>query len=270
MDITTAYCKKCKTIFKLSSADKKWLTAELKAGATSALLECTNCEGSVAWKLSDVPKIKPTQIIRCPKLFCPGYVTQDSKKIKKTMLTYWGCSECLGKWRTQKSLEEEISRTVKKYPHRKKIYKKGKDGHWKPVHPEPWKLHEWYEEKLETVEMADYEKNIAAQNAASSKDVFRCTCLACPGHLIPYSKTDLEKRFKIKAFQKQWVCTDCNTVFKTRKAIEAEIETLTVKYPHRKLAYKKKKEGWQAVAMQQKKTLEYEQALWNVESFDLE
>jgi len=265
-------CDYCKKIVQLTPRSQKWLANSLKGGEDGCFVECAECGDVFLWKSSQHKRTKPSSLIRCPELFCYGDVVQNKasevKHMHKIDAPCWSCGECGTVWTSREALGEQIERMMKKYPHRKKVYQKGKDGHWKAVYPE--KNSEKYEDQVSEIETADYDCRQAAKKKANKNDVFHCTRLACGGYLIPYS-TDQLKEFNGKPLGKgKWICINCDTSFETREEIEEEIERLVEKYHHRSMVYKKVKDQWRPVVPTKKDSLKYQQQLLKIESFDFD
>lgn len=270
LDSTPTKCDFCKKIVKLTPRSQKWLASSLKGGSDTCGVECAECGDFFMWKSQQYKPTKPSSLIRCPELFCYGHLIQNKagevKHLHKIDAPCWNCGECGAVWTSREALDEQIERMMKKYPHRKKVYQKGKDGHWKSVYPE--KNSGKYEEQVSEIETPDYDRRQVAKKKASKNDVFRCTRLACGGYLIPYS-TDQIKEFNGKPLGKgKWICIACDTSYETREEIEEAIEQLVEKYRHRSMVYKKVKDQWRPVVLTKKDSLKYHQTLLKVESFD--
>ena len=267
--IDTGRCTNCKTITKLSKDSIKTVEIILKTKAEGGFVECAECGHIYLWKPRKKRSQKKEAPYRCPELFCPGYVFVVEEKIGgKKKIPVQMCGECGDIWTSQKMLDEQISRMVAKYPHRKRVYKKDKRGHWVSIHPEKAKVSYEYEEALEEIEMADYDKNQEAIKVAPPKTVFRCTRLACGGSLIPYTPAQYKKRFGKVIRKNRWVCDHCDKICNSLEEIEEAIEGLAEKYPHRKNVYKKVKGHWQPIKLQKKEANKYATDILNREIFD--
>jgi len=272
LDSTPTKCDYCKKIVTLTPRSQKDLAKRLKDGGDRCIVQCVECHGYFSWTSHKYKPTKPSSLLRCPALFCDGDVVQNKageiKHLHKIDDPCWSCGECGEVWTSRDALDEQIERMMKKYPHRKKVYQKGKDGHWKAVYPE--KNSELYEDLVSEKETPDYDRRQAAKKKASKNDVFRCTRLACGGYLIPYSTNQL-KEFNGKPLGKgKWICINCDTSFETREEIEEEIERLVEKYRHRSMVYKKVKDQWRPVVPTKKDSLKYQQQLLKIESFNFD
>ena len=267
--VDTGSCTCCKAVTKLTDESIRIVADVIKRNAEGCFVKCAECGQVYLWKPRKKRARKKEVPYRCPELFCPGYVFSVEKKIgDKKKIPVQMCGECGAIWASQAMLDEQIGRMVAKFPHRKRVYKKGKGNHWVPIHPEKAKVSYEYEEALEEIEMADYDKNQEAMKAAPPKTVFRCTRLACGGFLIPYTPAQYKKRFGKIIRKNRWVCGHCEKTCNSLEEIEESIEELVVKYPHRKNVYKKVKGHWQPIVLQKKEANKYATDILNREIFD--
>ena len=75
---------------------------------------------------NDVPKIEDRRVFYCPTPQCVGFVEYDKEN------DIYECSECGSSWKNKQELFNDISIIVKKYPHRKSVYLKIKNG-WRSI-----------------------------------------------------------------------------------------------------------------------------------------
>ena len=174
---TTAKCKKCKSVYPLSNWSKRKIREAKQRRETIVYLHCPICKDGYFYTVFRERTNIPRNLIRCPVLFCPGYlIIEDEPYIKKGIKVdlvnaeRW-CGECGRRFATRKALDAAIEKMVEKYPHRKMVYKKGKDGHWEKVFPEKSKDSDRYEELLEEIEMADWDKAQEKKKSAKKTPV---------------------------------------------------------------------------------------------------
>jgi transcription elongation factor Elf1 len=87
--------------------------------------------------------ISATPTYRCPVSQCAGWVSYVNKKGKDK--PFWGCGECGSIWYDQARLLGEIEQIIKRFPYRKKCYRKSK-GQWAPADPD--RIPDNYEERV--------------------------------------------------------------------------------------------------------------------------
>jgi len=161
---TTAKCTFCKSVIIISAWYKKQIRDAINRSQNIIPILCPNCKEYFTFTIYRETVNIPKNFIRCPELFCPGYLLIETKAIEKKKIKVdlvnaaRHCSECGEYFASRKALDDAIEKMVEKYPHRKMVYKKGKDGHWENVFPEKSRDSERYEELLEEIEMADWDK----------------------------------------------------------------------------------------------------------------
>lgn len=265
---STAKCDCCNKKFSIDEQNAKRIKEAIERGSDFVFLECPLCWGHPSITFGTYQRIKPSSLIPCPEPYCWGDVMKLKKGQFDNEKQCWQCGECGCEWATQNILDEQISCSIQKTPARRKLYKKLKNGHWAAVYPR--RVSEDYIEKIMDKEAKDDNRNEAIIKKADPNDVPACTRLVCHGTLVPYTKMQLEKKHGQKFDRGRWECDHCDTAFESREEIEAAIEELVEKYPHRKMAYKKVKGHWLPTAASRKPSKKYERALQDVESVDFE
>ena len=74
----------------------------------------------------ELPVIEDNRLFYCPTPCCIGYVEYDKES------KVYNCAECGSIWKSKNDVFNSITEIVKKYPHRKCVYKKVKSG-WKSI-----------------------------------------------------------------------------------------------------------------------------------------
>jgi len=168
-------CTKCKNTYKLSVWYKRKIREAIKDRYAGIMVVCPICRDDTMYYIKYAKRDNvnvPKNLIRCPEMFCPGYlIIEDKPYIKKGVKVdvrnaARHCGECGRSFATRKALDDAIEKMVAKYAHRKMVYKKGKNGHWENVFPEKSKDSERYEELLEEIEMVDWDKEQAKKKSA--------------------------------------------------------------------------------------------------------
>lgn len=96
-------------------------------------IECPHCGKYTNFNptafLAGEPAIASAAPYRCPVSCCAGFVSHIEDEDDGS---YWGCGECGSLWYDQEKLFAEITQIVKRFPYRRKCYKKSK-GQWLPA-----------------------------------------------------------------------------------------------------------------------------------------
>jgi hypothetical protein len=71
---------------------------------------------------NELPTIEDTRLFYCPSSCCTGYIEYDKER------KMYNCAECGSKWKNKNEIYNSISAIIKKYKHRKVVYKKTKNG----------------------------------------------------------------------------------------------------------------------------------------------
>jgi hypothetical protein len=69
------------------------------------------------------------ECFRCPVSGCAGHVELVTEQ---DIVPHWNCAECGSIWYKKENLLKEISGIVKRFPYRKRCYRKSHDG-WAPA-----------------------------------------------------------------------------------------------------------------------------------------
>ena len=122
-------CESCGKRFEPSDKDAKDIERAKKQGKTFILITCGACHMGTIYNPSGTPDEEvPSRLLRCPVQECVGFVVE----IRDKRRTVWSCGECGSVWRKLESVFREISEIVKKYPYRKRCYRKKGDV-WVPA-----------------------------------------------------------------------------------------------------------------------------------------
>ena len=113
----------------LENAFREWRSRRLRYGR----LTCEKCgkNGPLdirAARIHQPVAGPPPNQYRCPVSHCDGWVEHVKWRAKKI----WRCGECGGEWATQADLFAHLEAVMKRYPYRKKVYRRVKDG-WESV-----------------------------------------------------------------------------------------------------------------------------------------
>ena len=142
-------CENCNKSFAPSKDQVALIEKMVAKDAALVALECANCGVSMFLELKPVEQ---GPLYRCPCSGCTGWVcfVEGHKKAKMKEPSFWGCGECGSFWIKLENLRKEIEAIVKKYPYRKKSYRKLK-GAWQPA--DPAKEPDDYDERVEAEPM---------------------------------------------------------------------------------------------------------------------
>jgi hypothetical protein len=126
-------CDECEKLFKLTEEQEKNVREFAEKGKPFMATICPICHTSlILYPLSlmgitdELPIIEDNRLYYCPTLCCIGYVEYDKES------KVYNCAECGSIWKSKNDVFNSITEIVKKYPHRKCVYKKVKSG-WKSI-----------------------------------------------------------------------------------------------------------------------------------------
>lgn len=135
-------CDHCKRVFELDAEQTARVDNAKSKGRHAIIVKCPHCKLSTFVQWAEAAPKQP--MLRCPISACSGQVVQ----VKESGQEYWGCGECGSKWKQFDSLQQEITAIVKKFPYRKKSYRKSNNV-WVAAGPES--------------EVEDYEERVASE-----------------------------------------------------------------------------------------------------------
>jgi hypothetical protein len=164
--------------------------------------------------------------LRCPEVTCTGWVSEVDDGDEH----FWGCGECGTVWSERDELDDSIREAVKKYPYRKKCYRKSGDT-WKPVPLDK--------------EPDDYEQRVEQESddETPAEDNFACPVSKCEGTAL-YMEDESEDG----GDPAHWLCDCCDSKWFSKKALMKEIGAIIKMYPYRAKLYKKDQREWKPVA----------------------
>jgi hypothetical protein len=119
MDFETT-CDLCKRHFVLSETDAARVERAKANGMHALIVKCTHCETSTVVQWAEKPNGGLLPPLRCPVSGCDGHVVE----VTNDGPAYWGCGHCSSQWRDFANLQKEITAIVKRFPYRKKSYRK--------------------------------------------------------------------------------------------------------------------------------------------------
>lgn len=119
-----ATCDFCKREYTLSDTDVTRVENGKAKGLHAIFVKCTQCTMTTVVQWAEKP-VKETPPLRCPVSACDGHVVH----VTNDGPAYWGCGHCGSQWYDVAKLQQEITAIVKRFPYRKKSYRKAK-GQW--------------------------------------------------------------------------------------------------------------------------------------------
>ncbi len=127
------FCDKCKEWYEPDSEISASLQKAREAGARLLMIKCPLCgkTAPVSPQTLALPEVVENEKFRCPIKMCAGYAVYVSEDGG-----FWGCGECGNVWRNSRDLFNEIRGIIKKYPHRKSVYREVGDK-YSPIYSEP-------------------------------------------------------------------------------------------------------------------------------------
>jgi hypothetical protein len=142
----------CERHFQPDAKQTALIAKSRAKGMAFVVLDCPHCRCGAFVMLKEPASESVEANYRCPVAGCSGWVcfVEGDKKAKKKEKPFWGCGECGSFWIKLENLRKEIEAIVKKYPYRKKSYRKLK-GEWHPA--DPGKEREDYDELVEAEPM---------------------------------------------------------------------------------------------------------------------
>jgi hypothetical protein len=126
-------CQPCGAKFSANKKQQSFIEDSTTKGMSMVMLTCKVCKDSFPFHLSGTQaKIEDIESIdfRCPTKACAGHVS----KIDDITEYEYGCGECGTTWSTRSDLLNNIKESLKKFPHRKAVYKL-KNGALTPTPP---------------------------------------------------------------------------------------------------------------------------------------
>lgn len=114
----TPTCDHCKEAFELDAEETARVDNAKSKGRHAIIVKCPNCEMSTFGQWAEVKPKEP--MLRCPVSACSGQVVQ----VNEGGRVYRGCGECGSQWKQAASPQQEITAIIKKFPYRKKCYRK--------------------------------------------------------------------------------------------------------------------------------------------------
>lgn len=124
-------CRHCGKTFLPTRQEARTIQKARAKGMAMLLVSCPNCPSHVNAMQDGAEsnsRSMPVVIFRCPIPACWGDVGEvDLGKQGR----FWGCGECGERWRTKAELDRAIDAIVRQYPHRRKAYRKTREG-WMP------------------------------------------------------------------------------------------------------------------------------------------
>ena len=129
-------CSMCERGFKPNSKQARLIEESRAKGMAFVVIDCPHCTCGAFVMLKEPASQSAEPNYRCPVSGCAGWVCflEGDRKAKKKEKPFWGCGECGSFWIKLGNLRKEIDAIVKKYPYRKKSYRKLK-GEWLPADP---------------------------------------------------------------------------------------------------------------------------------------
>lgn len=126
-------CEKCNNSYELTKEKEEEVAYAASKNRPFLVDRCPICRRMVMLHplalmgiTDELPVIEDNRVFHCPTLCCIGFVEYDKKN------KIYQCVSCLNEWKTKKELYHDITKIVKKYPHRKDVYIKIKNG-WKTI-----------------------------------------------------------------------------------------------------------------------------------------
>jgi hypothetical protein len=149
-ETASVICQKCGGTFQpLEAPHADLVHRAAKARYKELGIECPLC--------ADYTKIDPVAVAagkdgtvvsepmyRCPVSGCTGWV--NYVRAGRHKRPFWGCGECGSIWHRKAKLLSEIDKIIKKFPYRRKCYRKSK-GAWHPADPD--RIPDDYDERVE-------------------------------------------------------------------------------------------------------------------------
>jgi hypothetical protein len=123
-------CESCGKHFEPSDKDRKDIERAKKKGKTFLFITCGVCHLGTIYNPSgtEVKHKSAIRLLRCPVRGCTGFVVE----LNENRVAVWSCGECGSAWKRIESVYREIDKIVKKFPYRRKCYRKRKDA-WMPA-----------------------------------------------------------------------------------------------------------------------------------------
>jgi hypothetical protein len=126
-------CESCKNLVVLTVEQEKNVREFAEKGMPFMVSRCPFCHNmlilhplSLMGITAELPVIEDNRLFYCPTPCCIGYVEYDKES------NFYNCAECGSIWKNKNELFYSITEIIKKYPHRKFVYKKVKNG-WKSI-----------------------------------------------------------------------------------------------------------------------------------------
>jgi len=126
-------CDDCGKVFNLTAEQEKNVREFAEKGKPFMALRCPLCHSmlmlyplALTGITNELPKVEDTRLFYCPTACCIGYVEYDEES------NVYNCAECGSIWKNKDEVFNSISKIILKYPHRKTVYKKVKNG-WKSI-----------------------------------------------------------------------------------------------------------------------------------------
>jgi hypothetical protein len=126
-------CEQCKNTNVLTEEQEKNVREFAEKGMPFMASRCSFCHSmlilhplSLMGITDELPVIEDNRLFYCPTPCCIGYVEYDKES------KVYNCAECGSIWKSKNDVFNSITEIVKKYPHRKCVYKKVKSG-WKSI-----------------------------------------------------------------------------------------------------------------------------------------
>ena len=126
-------CEDCNEVFVLTEEQEKNVKEFAERGNHFMISRCPLCHSTIMLHplslmgiTDELPIIEDERLFYCPIPCCIGFVEYDKEK------NIFNCAECGSICESKAEIFKSISQIIKKYPHRKSVYKKIKNG-WKSI-----------------------------------------------------------------------------------------------------------------------------------------
>jgi hypothetical protein len=126
-------CKDCQKLVTLTEEQENNVKEFAEKGMPFMVFRCPLCHNQqilhpleLMGITTKLPAIEDNRLFYCPSSCCIGYIEYDKEN------KIYTCVECGSRWKNKNEIFNSISETIKKYKHRKLVYKKIKNG-WKSI-----------------------------------------------------------------------------------------------------------------------------------------
>ena len=149
-------CDFCKTDFRPTSEQLKFILSSKEKRMTLIILECVNCRISFSYNPTSPVLLRQKYDetpLRTPLSGSHGYISRVYSENDK----FYGCGESGAIWRHEENLFRDIDLIINNYPHRRLCYLRNNSG-WISNPEEPNNMDELIDNE-DSVEFTDLERD---------------------------------------------------------------------------------------------------------------